>query len=285
MIEIFTSRHGQLALLHCLKIFPISSRILPEAVPSLPWGAGSIRIFRSRKIKLSHFPIPLLHWSVKIVQFCNPDLSHNPIFLYPLVIFKMNQVTVIQSQFVSCNKILISVFIILWKLRLKNPLWLVRKSSVTSALPVNAYVLPNLCLCSAKPTRPKSSLTLQTSLSTSKHKLEERGLRQMAQFYPRELHHLSQNGFDFSCFREITRCSRRLSSPIGLTIHFPASSVDLGECCCLRILQLKRINKLLHLQYIWCPLKEMSRLSEVRMHYCVIPFEVSLVRPNASEKY
>lgn len=162
---------------------------------------------------------------------------------------------------------------------------MVKKSSVTSALTVNVYVLPNLCLCSANPTRPKSSLTLQTSLSTSKHKLEERGFRQMAQFYPRELHHLSQNGFDFDCFREITKCSRKLSSPVGLTIHFPASSADLSEHCCLQILQLKRINKLLNLQHILRPLKGMSMLSQVQMHYCVISFEMSLIRLRMPEKY
>lgn len=85
--------------------FSISSYTLLQAVLFLPWGSESISIFHSRKTKLCHFYIPQPHRSIKIFHFCNQDLSHKTIFVCPFMIFKMNQVMVIQFQVVSCNKL------------------------------------------------------------------------------------------------------------------------------------------------------------------------------------
>lgn len=55
---------------------------------------------------------------------------------------------------------------------------LIDKEIIHHSSPVNVYVLINLWLCTANATRPKSSLTLQTS----RYKLEEWGLQQMHTF-------------------------------------------------------------------------------------------------------
>lgn len=177
MIKIFTSQQGQLALLSYLKIFQLvlvpffrqfspSLGVQKTLVSFIPGKSSSATfIYPSASLVHQNFPffviktsatkqfLPVLSSFLKWTKKWSFNFSLFPVTSPP---FSLHYIVKIKTE----------VFL------------LIEKEIIHHSSPGNIYILLNLWLCTANPTRPKSLLTLQTS----RYELKEWGLQQMHSF-------------------------------------------------------------------------------------------------------